>query len=866
MKQSSHTPPKLAQKLLKRVIREDFAEEILGDLEQDFYQTLQNKNVAKARRHYWYQTLHYFRPFALRSTLFKHIQPFFMFTHHVKFAFRQFRREKFTFLINLIGLSTGMAATLLIALWVWDEWKHDSFHENGDHLYQVLQRVPVNDQETLTWEWTTGILTQTLKEEYPEVDLATHMVETERNGILVNGDQRIVTSNYHVEKDFFHMFSFPLLKGNKEEVLANKRSVVLSRDCAIKLFGGLEGVLGQTIEWEGRGEEMGGLFNVSGIVENPPPNSTLKYEALFSYELYLAHKPEILEWRNSEPFTFITLHKDVDASIFEQKIEGLIQRKLAGASETLFLQPFQDRYLFDQFENGQQAGGRITYVRLFSGIAFFILLIACINFMNLSTAKATLRLKEIGVKKTLGANKQVLVGQYISESLLLTLLAFLLSILWVGLFLPQFNSLSGKELQLTWDLNLFYICLSIILITGFLAGSYPAFYLSRFHPALILKGKRTHSSVEMGVRKGLVVFQFALSILFMVGVGVIYKQIQYIHSKNLGFDKENILVLEKVGNLEENMETFLTEVKQIPGVKNASTMDTDMIGNYGHTTALFWEGHEQEENPIRFGVIIGGKELIETLDIELLAGKTFAEEGVNQGGYIFNEAAIKAMGLTDPIGKPVTRRRNEHTIVGVVKDFHFESLYQGVRPCYIRRGTYGDHVVIKMEGRNYQETLSRLEEYYQAFNPGLPFHYSFLDQNYDRLYASEARVASLSQYAAGMAILISCLGLLGLAAFTAQRRTKEIGIRKVLGASAYQIVRMLSTDFTKLVLIAICIALPLSYLLAKQWLDSFAFRMDLHWGFFLGAGTIALGIAWITLISQTFQSAQSNPVEALRAE
>ena len=723
MKKKSIQPPQAAQKLLKRLLKEELAEEVLGDLEEDFIRGLEQSTASRVRRRYWYQTLHYLRPFALEINLFEHIHPFFMIRHNIRFAFRQFRREKFTFLINLIGLATGMAATLLIALWVWDEMAYDKFHEKKEDLYQVLQRVPVNDNEVLTWKWTPGLLAKTLKEEYPEVARATHVTTLGSKGILVKDDIRLIAKERYVGEDFFHLFSFPLLRGTPDGVFKEKRSLVLTRDLALKIFGSLDNVVGQTLEWERQWQEAGGSFVVTGIVENPPKHSSLKFELLFSYDFYVENKPDMLEWYNSDPETFIALKEGSSWQAFEQKIEDLIQRKQDGANETLFLQKYADRYLHDQFQNGKQAGGRILYVQLFAALAVFILLIACINFMNLSTAKATKRFKEIGVKKTLGANKHALAGQYMSEALLVTLLAFLVAILLTELLLPHFSVLTGKELNLTWSPGLVMISLGIVCFTGFASGSYPAFYLSRFHPAFVLKGKSSGSLKEAWVRKGLVIFQFVLSILLLVAVGIVYQQIHFIQSKNLGFDKENVIVLQKVGNLEEDMNTFLTEVKKIPGVLNASTMDTDMIGNYGHTTALFWEGNNQKENPIRFGVIIGGKELIETLNMEMLEGKSFADEGANQGGYIFNEAAIKAMGLSDPLGKQVQRRREEHPIIGVVKDFHFESLYQGVRPCYIRRGTYGDNVLIKLAGGNHGNTLALLEAYYRKFNPGLPFQF-----------------------------------------------------------------------------------------------------------------------------------------------
>ena len=781
--QKDINPPKYAKKILDWFIKPELTEEVLGDLEEKYYQTIKRKSITKAKWNYWYQTLNYLRPFSIRNNLITDTNPFFMWRHHLKISFRNFQRERSTFLINLIGLSTGLACTLLIALWVMDELKFDKFHKKDAQLYQVLQHIPVNENDVLTWEWTPGILAPTLKEEMPEVELATHVTTLGSKGIIVKGDSRFQAKERYVSPNFFELFSYKIIEGDKATILQDKRSVVLTKDLAIKLFNTTKNVVGQTIKWERRWREVGGQFIVSAIIDNPPIHSTLPFEVLFSYDFYVENKPDLLEWKNSGPLTFITLKEGTDVKQFDQKIAGLIQRnKDDGEKEVLFTRKYEDRYLYGNYENGVQAGGRITYVRLFSIIACFILLIACINFMNLSTAKATRRLKEVGVKKAIGADRKALISQYLSESFLVTFIALGLALFFVKLGMPTFNEITGKSLVLAWNTPLVLAGLGITLLTGLIAGSYPALYLSGFDPASIFKGKTIKSVGELYARKGLVVFQFALSIILIVAVVVVYEQIQLIQNKNLGYEKDNIIVLQKRGNLEQDLATFLNEVKNITGVVNASTIDGDLMGNYGYTTSMHWEGDDQENNPIRFGTMIVGKDIIETLDMELLEGKDFTESN-DFGAYIFNEAAIKAMGMKDPVGKTVKRRGNDHRIIGVVKNFHFESLYEEVKPCYLRLGTYGNNILVKIKAGQEQATLATLKKYYRGFNPDLPFEYQFLDENYQRLYAAEQRVAILSKFFAGIAILISCLGLFGLAAFTAQRRKKEIGIRKVLGAS-----------------------------------------------------------------------------------
>lgn len=860
-------PPKIAERFLLWVIKEDLAEEVLGDLEEKFYTQLQTQSLFWAQVQYWYQVIHYLRPFALKQNIFHHLNPFFMFPHHFKLAYRNFLRDKGTFLINLTGLSTGLACFILIFLWVQDERSFDKFHQHDAHLHQVMQKLNSNKEDVLIWEHTPGPLSQTLRNDFPEVAFVTELVGLGNTGIIVKNDSRLKVKEKYAGKDFFRIFSFPLLEGQIDEVLSEKKNVLLSETLALKLFNRTENLIGETIEWQRNWANVSGDYIVAGVFKDLPTHSTIQFDLLFTYDLFFENKPELKKWNNSEARTYLVLKEEADLAQFNQKIEGLVKQHHEESESTLFTRPFSDRYLFGTYQNGVQTGGRITYVRLFSLIALFILLIACINFMNLSTARATQRLKEVGIKKTIGASRFSLVSQYLSESVLITFFALLVALTLVVFFLPQFNQITGKTLNLSLSPTFIISVLLISFFTGIIAGSYPALYLSGFEPVAVLKGKINHSLGEFWARKGLVVFQFTLSIILIVSVVVVYQQIQFIQSKNLGYDKENIILFHKDGAIKENMETFLNEVKKIPSITNASTIDGDMVKFFGYTTTVKWEGHQQDIDPIRFGVMIVGKDIIETLGMELKMGRNFSpEHGMNKDAYIFNEAAIEAMGLENPIGKTVQRRGQDHTIIGVVKNFHFESLYSEVKPCYLRLGTYGNNIVAKIQVGQEQNAIAQLEQLYTRFNPGLPFEFRFLDEDYQQLYEAEHRVATLSRYFAGMAILISCLGLFGLAAFNAQRRTKEIGIRKVLGASQWGIVRLLSVDFTKMVIVAILAALPLSYWIAAHWLESFAFKIDLKLWFFLGAGIAALLIAWLTVGVQTMRAASVNPVECLKME
>jgi hypothetical protein len=485
--------------------------------------------------------------------------------------------------------------------------------------------------------------------------------------------------------------------------------------------------------------------------------------------------------------------------------------------------------------------------------------------MNLSTARASRRVKEVGMKKAVGAKRSTLVLQYLSESTIIALFSLAISILLVILFLPQFNIIVGKQLTLNTDKNFLVALAGIVAFTGIIAGSYPAFYLSKFNPVIVLKGKVSNLTGQAWARRGLVIFQFTLSIILIVSVWVVYQQIRFIQTKNLGYDKDNILMFGAEGQVDKNKETFIAEIQKIPGVIKASSSGHDMTGHNGGTYGIEWPGKNQEDRT-EFENIPAYYDLIEMLGIELKEGRTFSRDFADSTSIIFNEAAIDFMGMTDPVGKTVKLWGREMQIVGVTKDFHFESLHDQVKPAFFWLAPYGSNIMVKVEAGREQEVIAELEKFYTEFNPGFPFAYHFLDEDYQALYVAEQRVSVLSKYFAGLAILISCLGLFGLASFTAERRIKEIGIRKVLGSSDFAIVRLLSADFTRMVLMAIVIALPVSYFVTQKWLDNFVFKIELEWWFFAGAGISALLIAWFTVGMLTVKASRVNPTECLRSE
>ena len=785
-----------------------------------------------------------------------------MIQHNLLIIYRNFKRFKSSFFINLIGLSVGLSCALLIYLWVMDEWNINKFHEKDTQLFQVMQRWQFTESIEIGSS-TPWMLAETLADEMPEIEFAAtvSMHNWFPKFTLSAGDKNVKAIGQYASKDYFNIFSYHLMDGNKDQVLSDKNSIVLSEELAIKLFNTTENLIGKPLKFQHDKQ-----YFVSGIFKNIPPNSSVQFDFVLSYEILTDLHPQNLNWKNSGPLTYVILKTGTNLSQFNDKIAGLIKTKSKDSYRTLFLRPYSEGYLYGEYENGVQAGGRIEYVQQFSIIAIFILIIACINFMNLSTAKASRRMKEVGIKKAIGASRKSLVFQYLGESMLMAFLSLIIAILIVVLLLPQFNNITGKQLTLRLDANLILSFLGITLFTGLISGSYPALYLSGFNPATVLKGKLNSSLPELWLRKGLVVFQFTLSVILISAVLIVYKQIEFIQSKNPAYNKDNIIYFPREGKVIENLETFLTEAKSIPGIVTVSSIGQSMVGG-GNTTYIDWKGKNPNDitpfavRPVNYGIS-------EMLDIKLKEGRTFSRNfGTDTSKIIFNEAAIEAMGLKDPIGKVINLWDKKMQIVGVVKNFHFESLHSNVEPMFfILKPENTENIIAKIEAGKERETIDKLQQFYKKYNPGFSLDYKFLDGDYQAQYISEKRVSDLSRYFAGLAIFISCLGLFGLAAFTAERRSKEIGIRKVLGSGVFNIIYLLTGDFTKPVFVSIVIAFPLSYLITKQWLDNFAYRIELQVWYFIGAGLLALIIAWLTVSMQAVKAAVANPVKSLRTE
>lgn len=785
-----------------------------------------------------------------------------MFRHNLLLAFRNFKRSKGTFFINLIGLSTGLACTLLIYLWVQDELQKDNFFKQDDLLFQVMENR-IQAHGIWTAESTSAVTAESFVKDFPEVQYAAHMTRADEVTLSVE-ENDVRARGHYAGSDYFNIFSYEIIEGDEKRLLVDKNSIVISDVLALRLFNTTKNVVGRTVIYQRDFE-----YVVSGVMK-VPTSSSLQFDYVLSFERFKDIVGENnFNWRSTSPACFVLFRPGTDVNQFNLKIADYVKIKTNNevTHRTMFVRQYSKAYLYNKYDNGVQAGGRITYVKLFLIIAIFILAIACINFMNLATAKASKRIKEIGIKKAIGAQRKALVSQYLGESILVTFISFAVAIVIVQLVLPQFNHITEKQLTLSFTPNLVLACLSLAVITGILSGSYPALYLSHFSPASVLKGRINSSLGELWTRKGLVVFQFALSVVFIVSVLVIYRQIEFVQTKNLGYDKDNVIYFGMEGTTRKNRETFLSEVRKIPGIVNASSIAHSMTGHNSGTYGVEWEGKNPEDKT-EFENIAVDFDMLETLGVDIISGRAFSRDfSADSSGIIFNEAAVAFMGMKEPVGQTVKLWGEERRILGVVKNFHFESLHKNVGPLFFRLEPNQTYLYMaKIAAGEEKETLERLIEFYQKYNPDFAFDFKFLDEQYMNQYVAEKRISVLARYFAGLAVLISCLGLLGLASYSAERRIKEIGIRKALGASASGIVYLLTSDFAKIVFVAIVIALPLSYLAAAAWLENFAFKISLGPVYFIGAGLIALAVAGITVGTQAVKAANVNPSKCLRDE
>ena len=788
-----------------------------------------------------------------------------MIKNYFKTAWRNLLQNKTFSLINIFGLALGMTCSLVIMLWLKDEIKKDKFHQNGKRLYRVMENQLYSGTVS-TFDATPGILAENIVKDIPDIQMASQMLWEEEPLFTVDNTYDKEKGRY-VEKDFLRMFSFKLLKGDPASALARPDAVVISKKLADKYFKGQDPV-GKMIRIDNADNVM-----VTGVLDEIPASSSLTFDFLMSFEQWRKKNDWAKEWGNNGPRCYVMLAPNVSIDKVNAKIKNYIKTKNKDSNVELFLQNYGESYLYSDWENGKQNGGRIEYVKIFSIVAIIILVIACINFMNLATARSLRRAREIGVRKVVGAGKRQLIAQFIGESLFVSFIAICFSLLIVFLLLPSFNTLTEKHLSIDpADPSFLLILLGLTLVTGIISGSYPALFMSSLKPIIVLKGLLKFRPGATYFRKALVVFQFALSIILILGMIVIYRQIDFIHNKNLGFAKEDLLYMPLEGELQKTYPTFKEQLLKQPGIKYVTSAQSSPLEVGSSTAGVRWPGKDTTKlilfsnNPITY-------DYIKTMGIQLVAGRDFSSEyGLDTMNYLVNEAAAKKIGYKDPVGKELTMWGDKGMIVGLMKDYHHNSLHVPIEPIILRLhkkswgGTYWGNIIIRTEKGKTKQAIASMEKLSKQFNPGYPFKYYFTDDEIANRYKAEYTVSKLSRYFAFLAIFISCLGLFGLVTFTAEQKIKEIGIRKVLGASVMGIVGMLSKDFLKLVIIAAVIAFPVAWWAMHRWLNDFAYRVNIGWWVFVIAGIVALLIALLTISFQSVKAAIANPVKSLRTE
>ena len=780
-----------------------------------------------------------------------------MFKNALKTAFRRHLRQKTILAINISGLALGMAIAILIFLWVQNEKGYDTFHENGKNLYRVAFTT---EDRSFHGSYMPKPLHEYLRDEYPEI---THAVYLENIDAKIAMNQNSITSaGYFVQDDFFEMFTFPFLAGNPETAFDNIACIVITESLAQKLFG-KQDPLGQFVKIEDQVE-----LEVTGVVQDPPDNSSLKFDYLLS-TLISPDPMGSWEWKSVE--TFVQLQDGVSAASVDNKIVNVYNDHNPGANINLYyLQPFTEMHL-----HNLGGGGRITYVYIFSLMAAFILLIACINFMNLTTARSEIHFREIGIKKVVGSSRGQLIMQYLIESAAMAVLSLFIALLLVEIFLPSINSVFNYKINFELSGTLVLGLLSITLVTGIIAGSFPAFYLSSIKPICMLKGNlnlgSNNKSKGSTVRKILVVFQFALSVFFIICAIEIYNQLNYLKNKDLGFDQEHIVVLRLKGETQNKTALMKQELLDIKGVENISCSYNE-LDRWGCSTGIDWEGKQTDEI-FDVGQNWVDYDFLETFKIDLVEGRFFSPDYKSDGQrkYVINETLVKRMGMENPVGKTITRMPGSSyeetgTIIGVMKDFHTESLHGPIRPFLLMPALKGSNMCIRLDSDNIPGTLGLIKNKVKEIVPNDPFVYHFLDDTFDNLYKSEQQTGQLTIYITIFAIFISCLGLLGLTIFTVERRAKEIGIRKVFGSSVSNIVFLLSRDLVKWIVIANLIAWPFAFIVMQRWLENFNFNIGIQWYVFFMAGIIAMVLSLLTISIQAVRAALANPVDTLKHE
>ncbi len=851
MKKRSKKPPWLASWIIRRLSLHHHRQTALGDIEELFIQICEEDGKRTAGIWYWKQALRSI-PFLINNLLYWSNA---MLKNYFKFAVRNMSRNKGFSIINIAGLAVGMACCILTLMWIEYEISYNKFHENYDNLYKVA--FTANDL-SFHGDALPGPAAEFIKSEYPEVKNAVSFGWTRMKLSVEN--KSFFSSGYFAHPSFFEMFTFPFVHGSSDEALNAPLSIVITEELADKFFGTTD-VVGKIFKVEDRID-----FNITGVVKSIPNNSDINFEFVVPFRIA---PPYLRKWDNKAARIFVQLRENSSYRDVSSKIKDVYNDHNPGTTaNNFYLVPMNRIHLF-----ALGGGGLITYIYIFSAMAVVVLLIACINFMNLSTACSEKRAKEIGIKKVVGSSRVQLMSQFLSESVLLSFISLIIAVIIANIMLLFVSNFTGRQIETVYSGTVIFGMIGIALLTGIFSGSYPAFYLSSFIPVRILKnsvfsGGQNRSSI---LRNSLVVTQFSFSILFIIGALIIFKQLDYIKNKDLGYRKENIMMVPVQGSLIRHCQTVKEALERNKDIESVTISNNDLT-IWKSSGGIDWPGNT-EKKVFDVGFNFVGWDYLKTFKMEMAEGRFFSREFPSdiKDAFVANEACIKAMGLKNPVGKKITRFpgssfEDEGIIVGVIKDFHTESLHGAIRPFMLLVTERGSNLCISLRPGNISGTIDFIREKVLEVVPNYPFTYNFLDDSFENLYRSESITGKFILLITGIAVFISCLGLLGLASYSIQRRIKEIGIRKVFGASSAELIVLLLKDFTKWILLANLIAWPAAWYILDRWLQNFYFRTDIGIWPFLIAAAAALAVAVLTVNQQTLKAARANPVDSLRYE
>lgn len=807
-----------------------------------------------------------------------------MFKNYLKIAFRNLWKNKGFSAINIFGLASGLAICLLILFYVNNELGYDRYNTKADRIYRIDGDLQFGGNHFVLAQ-VPDPMGAALKQDFPQVEQYVRF--RGHGGIMVKkGNQNIEEDKViYTDSTLFSVFTLPMIQGDPTTALTQPNSVVITESTAQKYFNSTD-VVGKTLTIGDTGN-----YKITGVIKDVPKQSHFHYD--FFISIYGQLSPyEINQWTSNNFNTYIVLKKGTDPNALSSQLNGFVMRYVAPVFQSMnitpeqfakqgnylhyTLTPLEKIHLYSNKSGELEPNGNIQYVYIFSLIAFFILLIACVNFMNLSTARSANRAKEVGVRKVLGSMRKDLVTQFLSESILISFISLIVALVIAALLLPYFNQLSGKDMTLDLFLRPWLLPAAVLLmiVVGLIAGSYPAFYLSSFKPVQVLKGKLAKGFKSSWLRSGLVVFQFCISIILVIGTLVIYRQLHYIQNKDIGFNRSHVLIIKNTDVLGKQAKVFADEVKKLNGVENATMSGYLPTAGWRSDSPLFPDANADIKSAVSTQIWKVDENYIPTLGMKMAKGRNFsADFPTDSSAIIINEAAAKLFGFTDPLNRPLyymndfpKKDLTKYHIIGVVKNFNFNTLREEVTPlCFLYQPQNGS-VAFRIHSANIPNLVSMIQDKFKSLAPEQPFSYSFMDDDFNKIYSNEQRMGGISITFSVLAILIACLGLLGLITFAAEQRAKEIGVRKVLGANAGDIVSMLSKDFLKLVLVASLIAIPIAWLAMNKWLQGFAYRIDISWWILAIAALLAVLIALATIFYQAIKAAVANPVDSLRSE